>query len=677
MQTDEVSVTIQARGVAVGQGARTLFSGLDLVVGPGEVVGLVGPNGAGKSTLLHVLAGRRAAESGSVTLTPPLANLGLLTQERDAEPGETVREVLRRRTGVAAAELEMTAAADALAADDAADRAADRYALALERWMALGGTDLDERTDEVAARLGLAVDVDREVVTLSGGEAARVGLAGLLLSRYDGYLLDEPTNDLDVLGLDLLEDFVLGLDAPVVLVSHDRAFLAATTTSIVEIDRSLQRVVTYGGGYEAYLEERSITRRHAREAYEEYSARKGALEARARMQRDWMDKGVRTANRKARRAEKDKFIRHHMVATSEKQAAKARQTDRMLERLEVVEEPRKEWQLQLSIAEAPRPGDVVAVARGAEVRRPPFALGPVDLQLDLRDRVAITGPNGAGKSTLLGLLLGRVTPDAGSASLGARVVVGEVDQARGLLDRADGTLGRVFALELPDWTDADRRTLLAKFGLVGDHVARPARSLSPGERTRAALALLQARGVNLLVLDEPTNHRRTHRGAAGTAQAVREFVDEQIIPVATELEHKDEYPTEIVEGMKEMGIFGLMIPEEYGGLGESLLTYALCVEEIARGWMSVSGIINTHFIVAYMVLQHGTEEQKQKYLPRMATGEMRGRSRCPSRAAAPMSRHQDQGRARRRRLRHQRPEDVADQRWLLQPRRGARQDRGR
>ena len=105
---------------------------------------------------------------------------------------------------------------------------------------------------------------------------------------------------------------------------------------------------------------------------------------------------------------------------------------------------------------------------------------------------------------------------------------------------------------------------------------------------------------------------------------VREFVEEQILPVATQLEHADEYPTQIVEGMKEMGIFGLMIPEEYGGLGESLLTYALCVEEIARGWMSVSGIINTHFIVAYMLLQHGTEEQKQKYLPRMATGEVRG-----------------------------------------------------
>ncbi|OMI41145.1 acyl-CoA dehydrogenase family protein [Streptomyces sparsogenes] len=105
---------------------------------------------------------------------------------------------------------------------------------------------------------------------------------------------------------------------------------------------------------------------------------------------------------------------------------------------------------------------------------------------------------------------------------------------------------------------------------------------------------------------------------------VRDFVDKEILPVATELEHRDEYPAQIVEGLKELGVFGLMIPEEYGGLGESLLTYALCVEEIARGWMSVSGIINTHFIVAYMLKQHGTEEQKEYFLPKMALGEIRG-----------------------------------------------------
>ena len=157
---------------------------------------------------------------------------------------------------------------------------------------------------------------------------------------------------------------------------------------------------------------------------------------------------------------------------------------------------------------------------------------------------------------------------------------------------------------------------------------------------------------------------------------VRSFVDKEIIPVATELEHADEYPTEIVEGLKELGIFGLTIPEEYGGLGESLLTYALVVEEIARGWMSVSGVINTHFIVAYMLMQHGTEEQKEAscrgWPPASArrvldvrAGPGLGRRRDP-----------DQGdQAGRRRLRHRRPEDVADQRRHLHPGRRAGADR--
>ena len=135
-------------------------------------------------------------------------------------------------------------------------------------------------------------------------------------------------------------------------------------------------------------------------------------------------------------------------------------------------------------------------------------------------------------------------------------------------------------------------------------------------------------------------------------KAVRQFVDEQIIPVAQELEHADEYPTEIIEGLKELGVFGLTIPEEFGGLGESLLTYALVVEEIARGWMSVSGVINTHFIVAYMLLRHGTAEQKEKYLPRMATGEVRGAfSHVRARPRLRRLRGVDQGHQGRRRRR--------------------------
>ncbi|WP_182113744.1 MULTISPECIES: ABC-F family ATP-binding cassette domain-containing protein [unclassified Actinotalea] len=497
-----MSATVQARGVAAAFGDRLLFRGVDLVVAPGDVVGLVGPNGAGKSTLLAILRGTRVPDEGSVAVSPPDAQLGFLAQEGERVPGETVRQHLERRTGVAAAQAAMDAAADALAVD-ASGAAGDAYSDALDAWLRLGGADLDSRCASVTDEIGLDVDLDHPMTALSGGQAARVGLAALLLSRYDLYLLDEPTNDLDAAGLDLLEDFVHRSEAPIVVVSHDREFLSRTVTAVVEIDRSLQRVQLYGGSYDAYLEERSVARRRAREAYEGYASRLDALQARARTQRAWMEKGVRNARRKA--SDNDKYIKSFRGQTSEKQAAKARQTERLIERLETVEEPRKEWQLQLSIASGPRSGAVVAVARAATVRRGDFTLGPVDLQVDWQDRVAVTGPNGAGKSTLLALLLGRLEPTSGAVDLGSGVLVGEVDQARRAFE-GDEPLVTAFAREVPEWTTADVRTLLAKFGLGGHHIHRPAASQSPGERTRAALALLQARGVNLLVLDEPTNH---------------------------------------------------------------------------------------------------------------------------------------------------------------------------
>ncbi|TWH74050.1 ATPase subunit of ABC transporter with duplicated ATPase domains [Modestobacter roseus] len=496
-----VSATLLARGLAAGHGARVLFTGLDLVVAPGDVVGLVGVNGAGKSTLLQTLAGRLPAESGDVALSPPSATVGYLPQEHERRPGETVLDALARRTGVDAAQRALDAATDALTAGEAG--ADDAYADALERWLALGGADLAERAEEVVAGVAPGVALDAAMTGLSGGQAARVGLASLLLSRYDVLLLDEPTNDLDLAGLDQLERFVGGLRAGVVLVSHDREFLARTVTRVVELDLAQQLVRVHDGGYEAYLAEREVARRHAREEYEEFADTKASLEARGRMQRNWMAKGVRDSIKKSK--DGDKHIKAANRASSEKQAAKAKQTERRIERLEVVEEPRKEWELRMEIAAAPRAGDVVATLRGAVVRRGGFQLGPVDLQVGWGDRLAITGANGSGKSTLLAALLGRLPLDDGAAALGPGVRLGEVDQARGLF-LGDEPLALAFGRQVPDWPDAEVRTLLAKFGLRADHVLRPAATLSPGERTRAALALLQARGVNVLVLDEPTNH---------------------------------------------------------------------------------------------------------------------------------------------------------------------------
>ncbi|MCF7552978.1 ABC-F family ATP-binding cassette domain-containing protein [Pseudonocardia sp. WMMC193] len=496
-----MSATLQTSALSVGHGARVLFTGLDLVVAPGDVVGLVGVNGAGKSTLLRLLAGETGGRGidteGSVSLSPPDATVGHLPQEPERGP-ESISTYLARRTGVAAAQAAMDAAAEELATSDGTE-----YSAALDRWLALGGADLDERAGEVAAEVGLGVSLDTPMSALSGGQAARAGLAALLLSRYDVLLLDEPTNDLDLDGLERLEKFVRGLRSPAVIVSHDREFLARTVNRIVELDLHQHRVGVYDGGYDSYLAEREIARRHAREAYEEYDDRLDQLKDRAQMQRNWMAQGVRNARRKSK--DNDKNVKAKRAETSEKQASKARQTQRAIERLEVVEEPRKEWELRMTIAAAPRSGAVAARLDGAVVQRGSFTLGPVTAQVDWADRVIITGANGSGKSTLLGALLGRIPVAAGSAGLGSGVVVGEVDQARGLF-LGDEPLVTAFGRAVPDWPESEVRTLLAKFGLTKEHVPRPAASLSPGERTRAALALLQAREVNLLVLDEPTNH---------------------------------------------------------------------------------------------------------------------------------------------------------------------------
>ncbi|MFD3558373.1 ABC-F family ATP-binding cassette domain-containing protein [Streptomyces sp. NPDC058686] len=496
-----MTATLVAKNLAAGHGDRSLFSGLDLVVAPGDVIGLVGANGAGKSTLLKLLAGLDTPEQGELRLSPPGATVGHLPQEPERRPGETVREFLARRTGVDAAQRAMDEATQALV--DGAPGADDAYSVSLERWLDLGGADLDERAEEITGSLGLGVGLDQEMTSLSGGQAARAGLASLLLSRYDVFLLDEPTNDLDLDGLERLESFVRGLRAGTVVVSHDREFLTRTVTKVLELDLAQQEINLYGGGYEAYLEEREVARRHARDEFDEYADKKAALEGRAQMQRGWMDKGVKNARRKA--TDNDKIGRKFRSESSEKQAAKARQTQRMIERLDVVDEPRKEWELRMEIAAAPRSGAVVATLRDAEVRRGDFTLGPVSLQIDWADRIAITGANGAGKSTLLGALLGRVPLDSGHATLGSGVVVGEVDQARALFHGSESLLD-AFCAAVPDTEPAEVRTLLAKFGLKADHVLRSAATLSPGERTRAALALLQGRGVNLLVLDEPTNH---------------------------------------------------------------------------------------------------------------------------------------------------------------------------
>jgi ATPase subunit of ABC transporter with duplicated ATPase domains len=405
---------------------------------------------------------------------------------------------------VATADRALAAASDALA--DGAAAADDVYAAALERWLALGGADLDSRAPVVLDRLGLDESLlDRETTTFSGGQLARCGLAATLLTQVDVLLLDEPTNDLDVDGLAALESFLAGRAGGLVVVSHDRTFLEKVATGVLEIDEFSRRGALFGGGFAAYLEERYRARAAAKAAFEAYDDQRTGLLDRARREKEWARQGTaRATSARARTAEPDKNIRAHKVAGAQSRGAAAARVQRQVDRLEEVEDPRDSWQLRLALDPATRGPDEVVGLAAAVVDRGGFRLGPVDLAVRRGERLAVTGANGSGKSTLLAALLGRLPLTSGRSWLGRSVVVGEVDQVRRTF-AADGTLVEAFRAATGQ-DEAEARTLLAKFGLGADDVLRAVGTLSPGERTRADLALLMARRANLLVLDEPTNH---------------------------------------------------------------------------------------------------------------------------------------------------------------------------
>lgn len=499
------AASLAGRGLTLFRGASPVLVDVDVTVGPEDRIGVIGPNGVGKTTLLRVLAGELRADSGRVQTMPPAATVGYLPQEHRARGTETLADHLSRRTGVAAAEHELAAAAAAVASGEL--HAGERYSLALERYLSLGVPDFEARRGEALEELGLAtrllaVPMD----ALSGGQRARAALASLLLSRFDILLLDEPTNDLDFDGLERLEAFLQSRAGGLVVVSHDRAFLERVVSRVLEIDEADHRATAYAGGFSAYLDARATNRRHAQEAYEVYIRERDRLRAREREQRHWAVQGV--AHDKKRPRDNDKAQRDFRLNRTEKQASKVRITEKALERLEVVDKPFEPWQLRIDLRATARSGDVVARLEGAVAERGSWQLGPIDLEIAHADRIAILGANGAGKSSFLAVLLGRLALHEGRRILGPSVVVGELGQERDHLfsgAATSRTLAEQF-LETTGLAVAEGRSLLAKFGLGAGDVERPTPSLSPGERTRAELALLMATGTNCLVLDEPTNH---------------------------------------------------------------------------------------------------------------------------------------------------------------------------
>ena len=419
-------------------------------------------------------------DEGRVERAPATLTVGYLPQEHDRSPAETLRAYLERRTGIAEAQAAVERHTETWQAD--------AYGSALERLLALGGGDFEHRARTVCAELGLDVSLEQATATLSGGEAARAGLAAILLSRFDLLLLDEPTNDLDFDGLERLERFLAGFDGGLAVVSHDRAFLDRTIRRIIEIDPWTHRVKEWAGTWSDYEAARDLARERQYEAFADSEERRREVEALLAARRTQAHGAGGMADRRGTKA----------------LAGKVRQAKRSLERISSVEKPYEPWELKLSLAARQRPGDSVVALEGAVGVRGDFRLGPIDLDLAPGERVAITGRNGSGKSTLLALLLGELPLAAGRRRVGRSTVLGSLDQRRQAYDGPTPALARF--RERTGLASLDARTLLAKFNLGADHVERACETLSPGERTRLNLAELMARGVNCLVLDEPTNH---------------------------------------------------------------------------------------------------------------------------------------------------------------------------
>ena len=419
---------------------------------------------------MRTIVGELPVEAGSIRLAPRDATIGWLPQVVP-DPSETLLTYARRRTGVTAADAELEAASAAIAAGD--EGSEDRYATALERWLALGAADLDERLPEVAARVGLDVAADRPLGTLSGGQAARACLVAVLLSQYDVLLLDEPTNDLDARGPHpRWPTSSAAHEGPILIASHDRTFLDAVDdrASSSSTSSSSASATTPAAGA-ASSSSAQLARAHAWEAYEGYAAERDSLLAQSRQRHDWADQGP--AQRRPGQ-EPDKHIREKHKARADRQAAKGGRLERAADRLDAVEQPRKEWQLRYAITEGRPSADVVATLSDAVVERHGFRLGPVSLVVGRGDRIAVVGENGSGKTTLLGALLGDLPLASGRQSLGTRVAVGVIDQRRHLLDD-DATVLDVVRREL----GPDPKTVQGVAGRRRAHPAREVRRSGP------------------------------------------------------------------------------------------------------------------------------------------------------------------------------------------------------
>jgi ATP-binding cassette subfamily F protein 3 len=447
----------------------------------GERVGLVGVNGAGKSTQLKIITGEVEPTSGEV-IRPASLKIAYLTQEFEVEPTRTVKEefwtVFTEANQVQQALTQLQHEMEA-AEPEELDKLIHKLDKLQRKFEALDAYTLESQIEKILPEMGFTgEDGERLVSSFSGGWQMRISLGKILLQEPDVLLLDEPTNHLDLETIEWLENYLKGINTPMVIVSHDREFLDRLCTKIVETERGFS--TTYLGNYSAYLQQKLELKTAQAATYE-------------RQQKEI--------------AKQQEFIERFRASATRSTQAKSR--EKQLEKIDLVEAPISDLKtLKFRFPPSSRSGrEVVIIENLTHSYNDNILFLGAELMIERGDRIAIVGPNGAGKSTLLRMMMGLEQPEEGTITLGKHnVIPGYFEQNQAEALDLEKTVMDTIHDEVPDWKNEEVRTLLGRFLFSGDTVFKQVKALSGGEKARLALAKMLLQPANLLILDEPTNH---------------------------------------------------------------------------------------------------------------------------------------------------------------------------
>ena len=490
---------LTAHHISKSYGIQPILEDISFSISNTERIGLIGPNGCGKTTLMRILAGFEQPDSGAVVWTRPNLRVGYLAQGMEFDPEQTIQSTLSlHAVSEAVLEAEIASLASALASDPGDAHIQTQYDAALHQISNL------HSLPAILAPLGLSnLPLDTPVKHLSGGQKTRLMLARVLLEEPHLLLLDEPTNHLDIEMLEWLEDWLSRFNGAVLIVSHDRAFLDNTVTSILELDPATHGTKSYPGNYADYLEQKLTEREKQAQAYQDQQDELAQLRSAAMHIR-----GLTKMKKGGKADGGDKFAKGFFGNRATKNVAgRAKHIEARIEKIlteERIEKPRSSWQIKLDFGAPAHQSKDVLITENLAVGYDHALLSELNLYIRAGQRIALTGPNGTGKTTLVRTIAGMLKPLAGNLRLGGTVKLGYMAQEQELLNPNLNSLQTIQSVA--PFNETEARNFLHYFLFKGDDALRVTRELSFGERARLQLGLLVAQGCTFLLLDEPINH---------------------------------------------------------------------------------------------------------------------------------------------------------------------------